>query len=348
MTDVRATFAEVSERLRSDAARHLDVPAVSVTQVSLAERPASWIARYTAADQRSAQGHRGLYAKVFKVKDAPGALDAMRARVKHEFDTLTRVQAVLSQSPGLGVVPPVACYPDLLATVTEEVTGPTLLEYLPRRMTWWASSSSAAEAADVLHRCGRLLRRLQDVDPPGPRVSVAELSAYVDLRLERLEREGGEGFQAPWRARVREHVERLGAEVGEDDLVARFAHADLALANVLVTPERIVMLDFAMARPALRFLDLARLSLQLDLLAVKPHVRRGTVHRLQRALREGFEPGLSAEHPLFRLLTLLHRVNHLGSLTLKPARFPESLYNAAVARAHRRWLGDELQRGAHA
>ncbi len=336
----------LDEALRHDSARHLGVAAVTLTRVSLVERPASYVGRYLVRAVPPSDARCGLYVKVFKPRDNPGGLDAMRARVQHEFDTLQRMQTVFHGRPSLGVVPPVACYPESLAIATEEVAGPTLLDYLPPRMAVWASRAARLEAAQVLSQCGTFLRMLHDVEPHGPMGTAADIASYVDVRLIRLEREGGPLFNSPWRSRVLAHIECLAQQLSADDLVPRLAHADLALANVLVSDDRIVVLDFAMARQALRLLDVTRLSLQLDLLAVKPHISGATVRHLQSALREGFEPGLSDAHPLYRLLTLLHRVNHLGTLTLKPARFPETLYNGAVARAHRRWIAAELDRGA--
>ncbi|MGV3516380.1 phosphotransferase family protein [Luteitalea sp.] len=336
----------VLARLPADVARHLGVPAVHLDRVTVVERPVSHVARLRVVVDGQTSPACGLYVKVFKPKRLPGGPDAMRTRVVHEFDTMRRVHAALADKPGLGVVPPVACYPDLLTTVTQEVAGPTLLEYLPTRTAWWAPAAASVEAADVMRRCGGWLRALQEVDVPSPAMTPDEIAAYIDVRLARLERDGGRRFAAPWRTQVLALVHRLGRELSPDDLVPRLAHADVALANVLVAGDAIVVLDFAMARPALRLHDLTRLSLQLDLLAVKPHINGTTVRHLQSALREGFEPGLSDAHPLHRLLTLLHRVNHLGTLTLKPARFPEALYNGAVARAHRRWIATELDRGA--
>ena len=50
----------------------------------------------------------------------------------------------------------------------------------------------------------------------------------------------------------------------------------------------------------------------------------GTRHRdaLQSALLRGLDPALTPDHPLFRFLSMLHRVNHLGTLALRRERFP--------------------------
>jgi hypothetical protein len=111
-----------------------------------------------------------------------------------------------------------------------------------------------------------------------------------------------------------------------------------------VSGDRIVVLDFAMTSRGTRLHDLTRLYLQTDLLGAKPQFRRQVLDSALLALLDGYEPGLTTADPLFRLLSLLHRVNHLGTLTLNRARFPASLYNRRLRSIHGRWIARELQR----
>jgi hypothetical protein len=86
----------------------------------------------------------------------------------------------------------------------------------------------------------------------------------------------------------------------------------------------------------------------MDLLALKPQIRRSVIERLQRAMINGYDPALTPERPLFRLLLLLHRINHLATLSVNRASFLEELYNGSVRRHHRQWLAAELERGGAA
>jgi hypothetical protein len=86
--------------------------------------------------------------------------------------------------------------------------------------------------------------------------------------------------------------------------------------------------------------------MQIDLLRAKPQFRRPVLARLQSALLEGLDPSLTPERPLFRLLSMLHHVNHFGTVSLRRERFPARLLNRRVARMHRRWIEGELSAGA--
>jgi Ser/Thr protein kinase RdoA (MazF antagonist) len=197
-------------------------------------------------------------------------------------------------------------------------------------------------------KAGRWIRLFQSALPRGGTESVNGLVEYIDQRLLRLVDSQGSRFTQRDRHGVLKHLARLGAEITPDDLQTVAIHADMAIGNVIVSNGRIVVLDFAMTTHGTRLHDLTRLYVQLDLLCIKPQLRGAVIRVLQRALVEGFDPTLSTQHPLFRMLLLLHRVNHLTTLTVNRARFPESLYNGMVCASHRRWLAAELDRGASA
>jgi len=60
----------------------------------------------------------------------------------------------------------------------------------------------------------------------------------------------------------------------------------------------------------------------------------------------GLDPSLRPERPLFRLLSMLHHVNHFGTVSLRRESLPARLLNLRVARMHRRWIDGELSAGA--
>ena len=97
-----------------------------------------------------------------------------------------------------------------------------------------------------------------------------------------------------------------------------------------------------MAKRGNRYHDLSRLFMQMELLAAKPQFRTAVLGGVTRALLRGFDPELSAARPMFRLLLLMHRVNHLATLTLTAERFPASVHSRRVRRQHRDWLEAEL------
>jgi hypothetical protein len=62
------------------------------------------------------------------------------------------------------------------------------------------------------------------------------------------------------------------------------------------------------------------------------------------ALLTGFDASLRPTDPLYRLSSVVHRVNNLATTTLHPGRFPASLYSRHIKQMHERWLAEEVRR----
>jgi hypothetical protein len=337
-----AAFAPVLARLEADAAEHFRISPLRLVPSGCVERPFSYVMRVEALREGGASLVSRLYVKLFKSKAVPGD-EIMRKRVAHDYEITGRVHAWMSQHDDLGAVRPVVCYPEHLAIVTEEVPGPTLHDYVLRRIRWPRSTRHVDELNTTMATVGRWLRVFQSIDAPAAYVTINALRQYIDHRLQRLVRDGGGSFTEVDRAAVLRHIERLGSQILEHELAEVAIHADMSLGNLVVCDRRVVVLDFAMSKRGSSLHDLTRLFLQLDLLAVKPDVRSSVIRQLQSAMIRGFDPLLTPERPLFRLLALLHRVNHLTTLSVHRAPFVEEMYNAIVRRRHRQSLAAELR-----
>jgi hypothetical protein len=337
-------FAPVLRKLGIDATAYFGTSPVRLVPVAAFERPFSSLLR-VAVYCEDAKPLAHLFLKVFKPVEVEGGLDTLRRRVAEDFDTTRRVHDWMAHHGDLSTVPPVACYPELLSIVTEEVAGPTLLDLLPAEAAWFPSSGRLAAACKTMSSVGRWVRVFQDIDNAGGQVTIASVRDYIDHRMKRLVPSAGGKFTEADRARVLRHVDDLGAGIDPAELREVAIHADLSLGNVLVAGRRIVVLDFAMAKRGTRLHDLTRLFIQVQLLGIKPHFRPTVIRRLQRALLQGFDPTLSEDRPLLRLMVLMHRINHLTTLTVNRAGLAVGLYNGLVCRQHLGWIKRELADG---
>jgi Ser/Thr protein kinase RdoA (MazF antagonist) len=242
----------------------------------------------------------------------------------------------LDGTDGLSVVKPVACYPHLLAIVTEEAPGRTLLTVLEQSARWWPTTAEMRALSRDLARLGLWIRRLQERSPQGANCASAEdIRTYIDVRLRRLAENKVAAFSHTDREAVLARVEDQLNAVTAVDLQAVSVHADLALSNVLVSGSRITVLDFAMAGTGTRCLDITHVYHQLDLLTLKPTFRRKVVRHLQMAVLEGFgEAGLDFT-PLFQVMLLQHTVCHyLGVIERAQASLISRVYGRLMARRH--------------
>ncbi len=336
-------FGPVLSRLEPDVTAHYGLRQARLVPAGVEERPFSQLLRLQVCCGDDSRTVSHLFVKIYKPKPLPGGPDAMRDRVANDFEATRRVYAAMLPHGDVGAVPPVACYPDLLAIVTEQVDGPTLLEYLGKRAAWTRTGGAVDDLAETMRRVGRWIRIYQATDVREGQVTIEHLHAYIEHRLNRLVQHGA--VTDGYRQRLLSHVDALGHTAAPEDLHEVAVHSDLALGNVIVSGTRIVVLDFAMAKRGTRLHDLTRLAVQLDLLSVKPQFGSRVIRRLQLAVLEGFDPALRMDRPMFRLLTLLHRVNHLTTLTVNRFSPAEAVYNALVRRRHRRWIAADLARG---
>ena len=336
-------FEPVLTKLRLEAAEQFGSADAQLLPVAFEERPYSYLLRVKVSTPVAGQEDSHIFIKIFKPKPHDGGVEKMRVRVAHDFATTRRIYEAMSGWPDLSAIRPIVCYINELAIVTEEAQGTTLLAHLQAHAAWFPAAETVRALEGTMAQVGRWVRAFQSIDPAPQRVPVGTLLEYVDVRLKRMVDRGV--FTARDRQRVLDHLDALGSEIAPTDLQEVIAHADLAPGNILISGRRVVVLDFAMANRASTLHDISRLFLQLDLLRAKPQFRPPVVRALQRALLQGFDLSLTADRPLFRFLLMLHRVNHLGTLTMGHERFPASAFSSHIRRLHRRWIDRELSAG---
>jgi hypothetical protein len=339
----RARFDAIFARLEAQSQACFGTPGVRLETVGYENRPYSWICRAALRVSAAASG-RHVFVKIFKPKDPAAGID-LAARVRQDFATTCAIHSFMTPWPDLGAVKPIACYDDALTIVTEEATGTTLLDRLQQDASWFPDAARVEALAKALETVGRWLKCFQGFQPGVNVVSIESLRGYVDIRLKRLV--DRHAMAAAQREQILAHLHALGRLVDSADLREVAVHADLAPANILVSERGVVVLDFAMTGRGTAMQDLSRLHMQLDLLRAKPPFRRRVITALEEALLRGFDPAISPRHPLFRLSSMLHHVNHLGTLTSRREALPGRLLSARVVGMHRRWIASELEAGAH-
>jgi len=242
-------------------------------------------------------------------------------------------------------VRPVVCYPEHLALVTEEAPGNTLLAETERGVAWWRKSRSATSIERVAARAGAWIDAFQKTDVARPDLSQSAIRDYIDLRLARLAGHPRAEFSEDDRRDVLVVLDRELAALSGPRLDSVPIHGDLALGNVLVDGDRVVVLDFAMTTRGSRYEDVAHLYMQIGLLGMKPHFRAARAAQLQRALLEGFSAGPIEHDPLFRIMRLQHVACHYLGLVTRPAGLRSRAYNSWVARHHLAWLRELVSVG---
>ena len=341
---VPGDFAPVLLKLADECSSHFGGRDTRLEPVEYLERPFSHVLRVAVFAAGRIPPLTHLFVKIFKVKPQEPNYERMRSRVEKDFDSTRKIYRAMARLSGAGAVRPIVCYPEYLATVTEQVPGQTLLQYLHANAAWAPLRTTPTQLLPTMEKAGSWVRAFQSIDPQPARMSVEALRSYVDIRLERLVTAPAASFGECDRARVLEYLGHLYAASSPDDLLEVPIHGDLAPANMLISGDRVIVLDFAMCGRGSVFHDLSRLYLQVDLLRLKPQFSGSMIDRLGRSLLYGFDPQLTPDRPMFRVLLMQHRINHLATLSLSHERFPANLYSRRVRRHHRAHLERELRR----
>lgn len=330
-----APFTPVFQHLRADSSRYFGV-----------SRPTLRVERYMSrlySDVAQLQISDGVtscraFVKIAKLRHGESR-EAMANRVKAVFDTMSWLHRSMAGSPGLSAVRPIACFPEHLAIVTEEVRGDTLRRLLESKAAWWPSPAITQQLTASLGRAGQWVRRFHDVHPPnGNRLDSAEMREYLDLRLRILTRNERLGFSESDRRRVLDAFKVRASRLTQDDLRPVPIHADFSPENVVVDGTNIAVLDFSIPATGTVYHDISHLYMQLGLLTAKPKFRPEVVGRLQAALLRGFDETLVPSHPVFELMYVQHTVCHLTGLAQNPAGPAARVYNWHLKRRHLRWL----------
>jgi Phosphotransferase enzyme family len=337
-------FRPVLTKLVADGRQYFGSEPVAVEPVRQLERPFSTILHIRVARE---SGTEDAFVKILKPRaNTPAQIDSMRQNVLKDFEMTARVHLGLAAFPGLTAVRPIACFPEELAIVTEQAPGPTLADVLARA-AGWPSEQVLGELVGVLRHVGAWLRAVQAALPQDSDLSISRMRAYLDARLDDLERTGPFRLTPDGRRRVAEYREQLihdalaragNAGSAGDRLRAVWIHADFCPENVIARDGRITVLDFTMAKTGTVYHDISHLFLRIDSMKAKPWFRPRVVDRLQLELLDAFEPGLRPAHPLFELMLLQHVLCHLVAMQAPPHTPVGRIYAARLHARHRQWL----------
>jgi Ser/Thr protein kinase RdoA (MazF antagonist) len=254
-----------------------------------------------------------IYVKVY----APDSSDdraRFRRYVTTEFERTRLARKFATAAANVPV--PLACLADHYALVTEEASGVTLARML-KQLCLARTPSGHGTVLCALHRVGRWLREFQAGVPPLG-FDVADLRAYLDVRLTRLVSQGRRSFDEASRRAVLAFHDTHAARLTASDLRVVPIHADLCPSNILVRPDGITVLDLANSCDGARYCDVAHLYMHLAFADQRFRFGPRLLGQMQRHLLESVEPELTPEAPLFRLLLLQHLACYLAWVSTLP------------------------------
>lgn len=322
------TFAPVLARLSSQSEELFNARPMVFETLQRLDRPASQLLR---GRVRGPQGSVGIFVKVSRPEFATPA------QVEADYRASLRAHAHLTHGSGLSVARPIACYPELLAVVTEEAPGQTLASLLRRAFTWPPRRAHFEALGSAMERLGRWLAAFHKMDLRKGAVSLPQMRGYLDDRLQSLVKGRRSWFGAAHREAVLRLFDSLASLVPADQLDEVPLHDDFCPDNVLAADDSVHAIDLGSNRGA-KLHDLTYLFLYLEVLKSKPLVPTAAVQRLQEALLRGYDPAVHPSQALFQLFVLQHTICELVVQTDPRRKRLSTLYSQFLWGAHLRWI----------
>jgi tRNA A-37 threonylcarbamoyl transferase component Bud32 len=257
-----------------------------------------------------------VYIKFFLPRrPTPEAHERSVQRLYKEVEVTRDFYARLGVHPVYAVPRIIAFFPEEKAIVMEESTGQRLLDVLLQKGRGYPTRSALRELAQYCHAVGGWLKHFQSLtqsatDPQLERVDFLE---YVAVRLAKL--------QASQRALRDEMADRLLAslqqllqQVPENAGQVCGVHGDLSLSNILVTFDKVTVLDFSMYQIGSSYNDPAYFYSRIESI-YNLMIKKSTILFLQEAFIEGYDSNIENNIDQFRIYYIRHKINRLLSLS---------------------------------
>lgn len=244
-------------------------------------------------------------------------------QIKTEYDLLKKLYQAFSSYPDLGVVKPVACFPELFALISEGQEGIKLSSFMGKAKIY----SGKNEMNNLMHwinLCGKWLRLFQRFiqDDSARWYDFNEVFDYCDVRLDRLThqrpQEFTDGFCKGLRCFLSEQVEQL--KESEIQIVGR--HNDYGPGNMIISNQKLVLLDFSGFNYGPACCDYVKFWSELDLMKTNPLILSRTVEKLQGAFVSGYGRRIDSQEPLFNVFRVAYILDKMDDVWLDWSTMP--------------------------
>ncbi len=345
----------VIARLRAEATQLWpETPPATITCAQKFSRPYSTVYRlllnYPPGPIAPARP-RALYAKIFRpsqknLQQQQKYLD----RLQIEFEVAAHLHERLHAEPGIGIVRPLAYYPDLLALVTEEAPGENLADIVSAACKRWALRNTLHQAVLHCHRAGTALAAMQVATEQTERGEASEILEYIDVRLQRLRASEAVPFSEADYKRVRHFLEQTLQRVPRAQLAQCGCHCDYAPFNLLADNARVTVLDFSMYKVGSCYNDVTYFHHRLQSYLHKPIFNPAAIRTVQSAFLEGYNQALGRERDpiekdlMFRVMWMKHVINNYSALMRnrvgggRREALPVRMFHQHVFRRYNAWL----------
>lgn len=246
-----------------------------------------------------------------------------KGQIRAEYGVLKNLHQAFASFPDLGVVKPIACFPEYLALVTEEQEGIKLSSIMGNAKLY-SPQSRIDELADRIYLCGRWLQHFQRLigEEGNRRYDFNEVFEYCEVRLHRLGLQRPDEFTDSFRARVRSFLRERVDHVQKEELRVVGRHNDFGPNNIIVSGQKLVVLDFSGFGYGPPCCDYVKFWSELDLMRTSPLILNKTVEKLQEAMVDGYGERIDTAELLFVVFRVAYVLDKMDDVWLDWADTP--------------------------
>jgi tRNA A-37 threonylcarbamoyl transferase component Bud32 len=258
----------------------------------------------------------GVYIKFFLPRrPTPEAHERAGQRLYKEVEVTREFYARLGTNSVYAVPRIIAFFPEEKAIVMEESAGQRLLDVLLQKGRGYPTRSALHELAQYCRAVGGWLKYFQSLtqSTTNTQLERVDFLEYVALRLAKLQ-----ASQRALRDEVAERLlgslQRLLQRVPENAGKVCGVHGDLSLSNILVTANKVTVLDFSMYQTGSAYNDPAYFYSRIESV-YHLMITRSTTSFLQNAFIDSYDSSIKNNIDHFMIYYIRHKVNRVLSLS---------------------------------
>jgi thiamine kinase-like enzyme len=261
-------------------------------------------------------------------------------QVHDEYEVLDKLHKSFPSNHNLGVIKPVACFPDCLALVTEEQSGLKFSTFFKSARVY-SREKQFNELVGLTRACGHWLRCFQEFMHGESRTltyDFQELFNYCEVRLERLSRSRPHEFTKELCKAILDFVKHTIYEVNPLKLQIVGRHNDFTPNNMIVSGRRLIVLDFAGFSYGPICCDYVKFWSGLDSIVGSPLVSSAAVEELKNAFVGGYGVAMDFNDPLVAVFRVAWILDRIDDIWLEEWPSLGVLRRLVYVRLHKRYL----------
>ena len=258
-----------------------------------------------------------LYEDLVDGKTNRSDLEYKEQQIRTEYDVLGKLYEYFDEHENVGVITPLICFPDCLAHVTLEAEGSKLSSLMGDAKVF-GKTENFKKLLQSIRQVGRWLHLFQGFPSytihTAKEFDVNDVFSYCQIRLERLSQARPNEFTAQFCNQFMQVIQATGEGISFKNLEISCRHNDFGPNNILVSEEKLIVLDFGGFNYGPSCCDFIKFWSELEILRTSPFISHENIDSLQAAFLAGFGREFDIEDPTFAFFEAVYLIDKIDEI----------------------------------